>query len=340
MMSSERAAGLDEAQIFELLFRAGLSTREEATELSGRGVGLDVVRRQVELMDGVVRVESTPGHGARFVIEVPTAISRERYLVIREDGVLYGLPARTVRSVRPLTPEDVQRVAGGAVLDVNGEKLELASLRECLGARGSRVEELALVLHVAGRAWALAIAEIVSESDVLRRPADPLLGASGLFAGSGLLEDGRLLLLMRPTATLTTGGRFAPAPTRRAESMPRVLVVDDSPVVRDLVSDLLSSAGFVVETAEDGISAWERLERNTPTIVVTDVEMPRLSGLELLERIRQRWPHLPVVMVTTRGSAEDRRAAAELGASAYVAKSEFTPGTLLETVQRFVRLPS
>jgi CheY-like chemotaxis protein len=159
-----------------------------------------------------------------------------------------------------------------------------------------------------------------------------------------VLEDGRVVLLpelnflQRALRAASSGAASSARPAAREIRQDRVLVVDDSPVVRDLVSEILSGAGLSVETAEDGAVAWESIQRQEPDLVVSDVEMPRMTGLELLGHVRTRTQRLPVVLLTTRGSLEDRRRATTLGANAYLVKTDFQSDKLLDVVRRFVRL--
>jgi len=212
-----------------------------------------------------------------------------------------------------------------------------------LGFKHSSQPEVRLVVDLAGRRYGLSVPHIVGEWELIRRPAEPILASGGTIGASALLHDGRLVLVLE-LGQLQRGMR-RPARTnggsRRAESQTpkRVLVADDSPVIRELLSEILTSAGLQVETAQDGLVALSSIERTAPDLVLSDVEMPRMGGFELLAEIRQRSQRLPVVMLTTRGSVEDRRRAASLGANAYLVKTEFQGDALLEVVRRFVSVP-
>lgn len=332
------AASMSDEEVLDLVFRPGFSTRERANDLSGRGVGLDVVRRVAESLGGGVSLTSERSRGTRFVVSVPVGLTRERVLVLDVDGTLFGISGRVVRSVEPLD-DRLELGPTGAMLRLPDGRLPVRSFADLVGfARGDE-ERIALVVDIAERRWAVAVTRILGERDLLRRPADAALAALGVASASAVLDDGRPVLLPTLAELLRRRGargamvtRERAAPATRLER--RALVVDDSPIIRDLVSELLTAASFRVTAAADGAAALEALLRQEFDVVVSDLEMPEVDGLELLRRMRARGVGTPFVMVTTRGSAEDRRRAAELGAAGYVVKTDFHEGHLVEVVNR------
>ncbi|HJL17407.1 MAG TPA: response regulator [Sandaracinaceae bacterium LLY-WYZ-13_1] len=332
ILDAPAADALRDEDALDLVFRAGLSTRRTADEVSGRGLGLDVVRRVAESLGGAAQVSRPTEGGTRFTLAVPVALARERVLVVPAGAILLGLPARLVVSV-------IELADGGAdVVRVDGEALPLRSFAQLVGVPRAPTEPKAAVVELGDRRWALGLASIVGERDALRRPADRPLAALGAVSASSVLEDGRPVLfpalaelLRRAGARGVSRPRAAPRPALRAR---RVLVVDDSPIVRELLAELLGAEGFAVTEAEDGRAALERLDERAFELVVSDLEMPRMDGFELVRSVRERGLETPVIVVTTRGSAEDRRRAAECGADAYVVKTDFSEGDLLETVRR------
>jgi chemotaxis protein histidine kinase CheA len=340
LLSSQTAANTSDAEIVQLLFDHGFSTRETITDISGRGVGLDVVRQKVESLGGHVEINTEIGRGTRFSLHVPFAMTRERLLIVEVLDTLYALPSRVVRGVHEINTDDPY--ATSQVLTYESEPLPLRSLSRALGLSNPHPENVALILEIAGRRYGLGVPKVLGERELIRRPAEPLLAGAGVIGASAVLEDGRLVLLLdlgylhsalrrRHTTTSST----QPVVRQRRQ---RVLVVDDSPVVRELVSEVLASAGLEVENCHDGAQALTALEKSLPDLVLSDVEMPHMSGFELLTEIRHRSQRIPVIMLTTRGSVEDRRRAASLGANAYLVKADFRGDTLLEVVRRFVHV--
>jgi chemotaxis protein histidine kinase CheA len=344
IVGDAEANSMREDDLVRLLFRPGFSTKDEVGQLSGRGIGLDVVKAKIEALGGNVHLQSRLGYGTKAMLTVPSAITKERVLVVEASEVLYGVPSRLVRAV--LRKDEFQ---GGAMPEPSSVRyrdqfVPLRSLSKALGSVRRGDEQAALLIELGEKLLAVKVTKIVAEQDMLRRPADLLLSSTSGIGASGHLDDGRLVLLLefgylerlltRAQGVSVPTPAAAPSEARRT----RVLVVDDSPVVTDLVSEILTSAGLVVEVAHNGELGLRAIDRSLPDLVLSDVEMPGMNGLEMLKAIRDRSQSLPVVMLTTRGSVEDRQRASSLGANAYVLKSGFRSDVLLDVVGRFLRL--
>jgi chemotaxis protein histidine kinase CheA len=339
VLSPEAARELSDADAAELLFEHGFSTRSETSRTSGRGVGLDVVRRRIESLGGNVSIESQLGQGTRFTLGVPFAITKEKLLVVELCGAPYGFPARVVRAV--LGAEALPKPGEDSVVRHNGETLPFRSLCDALSLPRDESEAFVLLLELSGRRFAASVGRIVGERELIRRPAEKLLHQTGIGA-SAVLEDGRIVLLPElnyvQRALRARAGQVVPGSLEQEKRKQRVLVADDSPVVRELVTEILTAAGLAVEQAADGSAALESILNSEPDLLVTDVEMPRMTGFDLLAEVRRRTQRLPVIMLSTRGSVEDRKRATRLGANAYLVKTEFHSESLLEVVRRFVNL--
>lgn len=339
VLPATAAEGLSDADAIELLFEHGFSTRSEASRTSGRGVGLDVVRRRVESLGGSVSIESNLGLGTRFTLGVPFAITKEKLLIAELCGAPYGFPARVVRAV--LGAEAFPKPGQDSVVRHNGELLPFRSLCDALSLPKDENETFVLVLELSGKRFAASVGRIVGERELIRRPAERLLHQTGIGA-SAVLEDGRIVLLPElnyvQRALRARAGQTVAGSVEQERRRQRVLVADDSPVVRELVTEILTAAGLDVEQAADGAAALESILHSEPDLLVSDVEMPRMNGFDLLAEVRRRTQRLPVVMLSTRGSVEDRKRATRLGANAYLVKTEFHSESLLEVVRRFVNL--
>ena len=332
---------LTEVELLDVLCRQGFTTKSTVTALSGRGVGLDVVRSKVEALGGNVRVDTWKGVGTRFQLQVPFAITKERMLVIEAAELLLGIPVRLIRTVVTLDGPAPGEPRPDSIRYL-GETLPLRSLAGVLDL-GKAEEPVAVVMEIAARQWAIAIPRALGERDLIRTPADPLLLRTSLFGATASLDDGRLVLipqLDRLTRLLRSATADQPRSAAKAARKRRVLVVDDSPVIRELVSEVLTSVGLDVTIADDGTSGLRSIEAAEPDLVLSDVEMPTMDGFEMLRQIRARTQRLPVIMLTTRGSIEDRKRASTLGANAYLVKSEFEGGALIDVIQRFLDLPT
>jgi chemotaxis protein histidine kinase CheA len=333
-----RSSGaLSDAELLELLCKKGFSTHSRVTALSGRGVGLDVVRSKIEALGGSLRLETAAGAGTRFLLNVPFAITKEKMLVIPLGAALIGLPVRLVRAVIAVDARTMEE--GASVFHYAGESLPVRSLSQVLGQ--TREEEPnAAILELFGRRWAVRIPRSLGERDLIRTPADPLLLRTSPFGATALLEDGRLVLVpqLDRLTRLFKGSTVSASLPASIVRRRRVLVVDDSPVIRDLVSEVLATVGLDVTLAHDGSEGFRKVEESPPDLVLSDVEMPVMDGFEMLRKIREHSPRLPVVMLTTRASAEDRKRATSLGANAYLVKSEFQGGALIDVLSRFLDL--
>jgi two-component system chemotaxis sensor kinase CheA/two-component system sensor histidine kinase and response regulator WspE len=337
LLGAEAASSMSDREVMDLLFVHGFSTRAQVGELSGRGVGLDVVRDTVEALGGSASLESQPHHGTRVALSLPAAIGKERALVIPFGDLLYGIPSRDVVEILPEATAHTEPVAGGRILRHRDVALPLRSMGAALGAAASADGRFVLVVQHGGVRSAFSVPSLLGDRELVRRPVDPVVIATMHVHASAILSDGKLVLLLTVPELLRRSERAAetlgaPGPARR---QPRVLVVDDSPIVREVVTEILRGGGFEPHALPDGTTALDYLDGNPVDVAVLDVDMPGMNGLELLQRIRVRWQRLPVVMLTTQASPEIKRQALSLGADAYVVKAEFLEGSLLKTVRRF-----
>lgn len=340
------AATLDDAAATELIFVPGFSSRDDVTDLSGRGVGLDVVRTNLLAIGGEVTVASTPGRGAVFEMRVPISLTVAPVLFVQVGDERLCLTASNVLQAVQVQTDQVREIAGKAALRLDDEVLPFASVASILGAAPERPAsegELVLVLRGRGQAAAVAVDRVLEERVQAILPLKGLLSRYPHLSGATPLADGSLaMVLSAPHLVATVHGRelkLAAMPARRREeSRRRVLVVDDSPLTRELLVQLLESVGYVVLQAGDGGEALERLGREVVDIVVSDLEMPNVDGLELTRRLKSHptLRSLPIVIVTTRGSDADRRRGMEAGADGYVTKGDLVRQDLVDVVSRLL----
>jgi chemotaxis protein histidine kinase CheA/CheY-like chemotaxis protein len=336
LLDADRAEGLLEKDVLDLLFLHGFSTRSDVTELSGRGVGLDVVRSSVEAVGGAVAVASELGKGTRFTLVLPATISKEKNLVIDEgDDGIYAIPSRQVVTVLRLKDQQVESVAGGMAIRVRESMVPLQSLGRLLRHGGRADEGWVVVVESGEHLWAFSVTKLLGEYSLLRRPIDRVVAAVGVIAASATFEDGRLVLILSISG-LVRQARGVLAVKPPVEAMPRVvrvLVVDDSAVVRDLMTEILVHAGFAVRLASGGDEALARVAEEMPDAILLDIDMPKIDGFEVLRRVREQ-SDVPIVMLSLRASAEDQRRAVSLGATAYIVKSQFQEGTVIDVLRR------
>ena len=349
LATPEVAGRLTQAELFEFLFLPGFSTAERVTEISGRGVGLDVVRNLAHELGGSVQVESRPGQGTRFTMQLPITLSMLRVLLFLVADHPYALPLSRVRRLLLPGPEEIRLLEGRRYVQMDERSVGLVEARVLLGldggATGGGESQPVVVLGDGENAFGLAVDRLLGESRVVVRPLDPRLGKLRDLAATALLEDGRPLVILDPDdlarsieARLAGGGlresAAAATAATTAVARRRILVVDDSFTVREVERGLLAARGYEVEVAVDGMDGWNCLRSGRFDLVVSDVDMPRMNGHELARRIKAdpRLRDLPVMMVSYKDREEDRLLGLEAGADLYLPKSEFRNDGFLRAV--------
>jgi two-component system chemotaxis sensor kinase CheA len=346
LLGSEAAARLGRGELLALMFESGLTTSPILTELSGRGLGLAIVREKVELLDGSIEVELPAEGGTRFRLLLPTTLATFHGLLVQLGERLFVLPSRSVERVLRLHAGSVKTVENREAVEIGGRALSLVRLADVLGlpaqsAQASGDDYLPLVLlSGAGRRIAFVVDRILGDQEVLVKGLGPQLARVPNIAGATLLGNGQLVPILNVADLLQAALRCVPrgAAPAPASSQPQrsLLVVEDSITARSLLKSILETAGYRVETAVDGADALTLLHTDTFDLVVSDVEMPRLDGFELTARIRadKKLADLPVVLVTALESREDKERGIEVGANAYIVKSSFDQSNLFEAIRR------
>jgi two-component system chemotaxis sensor kinase CheA len=326
----------------ELPFVAGLSSRDDVTDVSGRGIGLDAVRARLEQLGGSVQMTSQAGTGTGVQLTCPVTLAVLRVLLVRAGGQVVALPTSSVERVSQVDRQELREVEGQVLLTLGRRSVRAVSLAEALGfsvdpAVGD-VDPLGVVVPRGGDA-VLVTDGLLDELEVAVQPVPVrLAGAAGVL-GITVSAGGLPAVVVNPVAVGRSSSPFAvrtaPAPQTAAV---RILLAEDTVTTRALERSILEAAGYSVAVAVDGADAWEQLQADGADLVVSDVDMPRMSGIDLCRRIRSspQLRELPVVLVTSLDSSEDRKRGLEAGADAYVAKSEFQQGTLLDAIARLL----
>lgn len=351
LLSPASAATLGPDELRDLVFQSNLSTRTVISATSGRGLGLAIVRTQVERLGGSVELRSTPGIGTVLRLEVPGALANFRGLGVRVGGVDHVWPRDSVERALSLPPEALAAARARGVVPMDGALLPFGSLARVLGypedapEQDPRTEASGLggclLIRHGNRRGLVAVDDITGDCEVVVKELRPPLLRVRHVLAAGLLGNGRLALILRAAdvlETLALPRDAAPPPPRPPlpRGRIRLLVVDDSLTTRAMEAGLLEAAGYEVETAADGMDAWALLQTRPFDAVVSDVDMPRLDGFALTGRIRAdaRLKQLPIVLVTAMETREDHDRGLALGANAYVLKSAFDQTLLIDLVRR------
>ena len=343
-LGRDEVDALDPWEIATLAFTSGLSTVEEVTTVSGRGLGLPIVRDKVERLGGTVHVASREAQGTTFRLEIPAALSAFRGVLTRIGARRYIFPVLDVERTLRVSPERFSLVENRSIFELDGHPLPVIRLEVPLGLPepppGDGPASLVLVHSKQGKV-AFAVDEIVSEQEFLVKGlGKQLIKVDGL-SGAAILGDGGIVFILDAEDLVRRASGPAVSVRPREEKVAaserkRILVAEDSITARTLLRNILESAGYAVTTAVDGVEALQKLSSAVYDIVVSDVEMPRMDGFALTRRIRETYGRLPVVLVTGLAGPEDREKGMDAGADAYIVKSRFDQGNLLEVVGRLI----
>ncbi|HEU4383554.1 MAG TPA: response regulator [Anaeromyxobacteraceae bacterium] len=340
LLGEAQAAGLSARAALDLIFQPGFSTREEAGELSGRGVGLDVVRKKVTGLGGSVVVESDPGKGTRFVLRMPQSLSLMKVLLVRIDDDVYGLPAADVDSVGRIDPVEISEVAGVRAVRHRGKLMPVVALGPLLSLNGGprNPRPVSAFLTHGQEGAALVVDGLYGEREVAVKTPGAFVKGMRFVAGAAALEDGRVALLLSTPDLVAAARRLAsPALSRgRDRRRLRILLVDDSAIAREAEAALLRSLGHDVDEASDGEDGWQKLQAGGFQLLLTDVQMPVLDGIDLTRRVKasSRFQRLPVVILSSLSAPEERRRGVDAGADAYLVKGELDAEVLATTMER------
>ena len=352
IIGQDELSTLNDHETLALVFLSGVSTSPIITDISGRGLGLAIVREKVEKLGGEITFESRLGAGTEFRIKIPLTIATFRGVVARVIERLFIFPTANVERVTRVSSADIQTVENRETTVIGGQVIALVHLAELLGVKGQTTlaspqdAQPVVILAASGKRIALLVDEILGEQEVLVRSMGRQLAHVPNVSGAAILGNGKVVPILNPvdlmkSAASASGPAMRPArvPAEIVKHMKQaVLVVEDSITARTLLKNILETAAFDVTTAVDGIDGFTQLLSGEFDLVVSDVDMPRMSGFELTAKIRadKKLSELPVVLVTALDSREDRERGIEAGANAYIVKSSFDQSNLLEVVRKLI----
>lgn len=348
---AETAAQLSEEELLSFLFLPGFSLRDKVTEVSGRGVGLDAVQHMVRQLRGAVVLEQTAGQGSRFHLEVPLTLSVVRSLVVEVGGEAYAFPLAHIERMCDLAPEDIVQLEGRQHFWHEGRHVGLVAASQLLQRPASEHHDgnlKVVVIRERDAVYGVEVERFIGERTLVVLPLDPRLGKVQDISAGALLDDGSAVLIvdvedmLRSVDKLLNTGRLERIDRRNRQASEavrkRVLVVDDSLTVRELQRKLLLNRGYEVAVAVDGMDGWNALRAEDFDLLITDIDMPRMDGIELVTLLRKdtRLQSLPVMVVSYKDREEDRRRGLDAGADYYLAKASFHDDALLDAVVELI----
>ena len=343
----ESAELLSEDAATAMLFQAGFSTRTQATDISGRGLGLHIVKQSVEQLGGTVTMTSNASAGTRFDLRVPLSVCATQVLVVGCGTERYALLSTTIDEVLSFSPADVVDVGDHQGLRYGDEVVRLASLEAIVGASpedspNGHEPRCAVLVRDDKRLLAVAVTEWQRTEEVMLKPLGGVLDGLELFSGGCALADGGLVFaidtrMLFERARLRGGASAATETAAIPNAGIRVLLADDSALTRAMLARVLTTSGHSVVEAEDGEAALSKLTDGDFDLLLTDIDMPRLDGVGLLRRLRQHptLAELPAIVLSTRGAKKDRQRAMDAGADAYLVKTEFSEAALRQALARW-----
>lgn len=346
----EANAVLTDRDIHQLIFSQGLSTARAVSEISGRGVGMDVVQEVIQRLKGTVQIDSTPGRGVTFTIRLPLTMAITRALIVDAGGAQFAIPMQEVTQIARISQQDLGHVGSSTVLRVGERVLPLQRLSDILHLTATP-EDLnrsvpVLFLQTGSLTTALAVDRIQGAREIVVKPLGSHLRRVHGLIGATFLGDGTVIPILNPSELLQGETRSTPRkviaakPNQVPQRPYQIMIVDDSVSVRRVAANLVQHQGWVAITARDGVEAFEILQRDPqrPDLVLLDVEMPRMDGFELLSTLRglPQFSDLPIVMVTSRSGNKHQGKADELGATDYVIKP-FDEDRLIALIHKHVR---
>ena len=379
----EELLGMTPQQIHSLIFAPGFTTRTVVTEVSGRGVGMDVVRTNVERLKGIIQVESSPRKGSVFRIQLGTTLATAHVLIVSVQGISYAIPVEFVQMTKLVQVNEIFAIEGRETIVFEDQPISVAQLADLLEIRWTSsqfepestisqesksrfslspsliqknpssptmdVASPCIILKVGEEKLGLFVDALVDEQDVVLKPQSQLLKRVRNVAGATILGTGEVCIILSPQDLIKSirkqAGVISSPIVRSALKVqdnssvkPVILLVEDSITTRTQEKRILEAAGYEVVTAVDGLDGFNKLGTRSFDAVVSDIQMPNLDGLSLVTKIRQNrdYSELPIILVTSLASDEDKRKGAEVGANAYITKASFNQEVLIETLKRLV----
>ena len=357
LIRAEQARETSESEIIKYIFMPGFSTADRIDDQAGRGVGMDVVKRAIESMNGRIEVESVRGMGTKFTLSLPLTLLIATALMVRVGSDHYGIPLPAIREVTMLTVGVHHRVGERSILHVGEEAIDVQPLRQLLTRSHVPVEmgKPVVIVRTTDGMLGLLVDELLGRQEIVIKPLGwfKSLGRS-YFGGATIDPEGRVVLVLDPARLLARGGQAVAAPESLAEEIadsrvPQVeapdsitsdqaiLLVDDSLSIRKFVSRMLESSGYKVDTAVDGEDGLRQASVKSYRLIITDLEMPKLNGYEVIQGLRSRplTQQTPIIVMTSRAGDKHRQMAIDIGASSYIAKP-VDERSLIQEVKRWI----
>lgn len=359
LLRPEVARSMPESEVIKFIFMPGFSTADQIGDQAGRGVGMDVVKRVIESMNGHIDVESIRGVGTKFTLSLPLTLLIATALMVRVGSERYGIPLPAVREVTMLTPNTLQRVGERSILHIGAEAIEVQPLQQVLNRSSVPVEigKPVVIVRTAAGMIGLLVDELLGRQEIVIKPLGSFRSLDrSNFGGATIDPEGHVVLVLDPARLLAREVQadavpellsnstvssdslvpFAEVPEPKASEQ-LLLLIDDSLSIRKFVGRMLESAGYEVDTAVDGEEGLRKASAQNYGLIITDLEMPKLNGFEVIQGLRSRaqTQQTPIIVMTTRAGDKHRQMALNIGASSYIAKP-VEERALIQEIERWI----
>lgn len=351
LFSEDEISAMSPSQVYSLIFVSGVSTSTFVSDVSGRGVGLDVVRANVERLKGTIHIESSPDRGCTIRIQLPLTLATSRVMIVSVNNLNYAIPLEYIQTTCRIYRKDVFNIEGRKTIVFDKMPVPAAYLSDILElrypgfvSRNPKHEVLrCIILSIGEDKLGLFVDELLDEQEIVLKPYSKILKRVSNSSGSTILGTGEVCMVLNPHDLLKSA-RKTEAPSseeklkEEAEARKSILVAEDSITVRTQMKRILEGAGYEVTVAVDGLDAYNKLGGRPFDALVSDILMPNMDGLVLTEKIRQdkKYKEMPVILVTSLASEDDRKKGIEAGANAYITKPSFDQKVLLDTLRRLI----
>ena len=348
IITAEDLVELKNNDIINLIFKSGFSTNSIITDLSGRGIGLDVVRKKIEKLHGVIHVESEHDKHTKFTMSLPISLATLQCILIVVGGKKFAIPTLAVERIIRIPYSDIKSVSGREMIEVEGRPVTVFPISKALGLLDSEKfsaqdKIFLIIININGKRIAYIVDSLIGNQELVIKPLGQQLVRIRNIAAASILGDGQIVLMLNVpdlfrSVSKLSNSRLVKAGKENIETKKRILVVDDSITTRTMEKSILEMAGYDVRTANDGEEGLRYVKENQFDAVVTDVQMPNMDGFEFTQAIKRDndFKELPVILVTSLESKEDKERGIEVGADAYIVKKNFDQTNLLDTLKQLV----
>lgn len=351
IMAATEATKLNQQEVLQFIFQQGFSTKEIITDVSGRGVGLDIVKTVVNNLKGMVTVATEKNQGSLFTLQLPTTLTREHGLIFKCNKQLFALPIFSIEKILDLQLKKIEQVQNTPCILLNKQPIPLFHLAQVLQCKQDKTnyseKTPIIIVTIPPHRAAFIVDEIIGEREMVVKPLSAPLNKTKNVSGGILFGTGDIILMLNAydlikdimVKSATSLTKVNIEQVKEKIETPKILLVDDSITTRTLEKNILENKNYQVVLATNGKEAWDILQNQTFALLITDVAMPIMDGFMLTEKVKQheKLRHLPVIIVTSLGSEADKKRGIEVGADAYIVKQDFESEILLNMIEKFMQ---